>query len=295
YLNLSYAQKPAPLIAALEQSLSQIEANQESMIHNQLKTNMTVSANVNGPSLDYLQNQANYSENYNSLANSLTGIMSDSSNAIGTDVLAETNNSKTSQNSFLNPYIKQLPNNNYLTNLIQGKPFQGNLEPILITKIAESPQNNMADLKYSLPNEQALSLQSAVIASEVVSKMNSNEKINQKLFDEVKAQLNSSWFKSVKSASRDQILRDISLQLSVSNLLNYQKLQAENLNALLKTAELMDNNALMSKIDNLQNTLTRSLASGDGSSETSLYTQVKNINSQLSDINNNLISLKKRS
>ncbi|APS84045.1 hypothetical protein AVM71_13555 [Piscirickettsia salmonis] len=89
--------------------------------------------------------------------------------------------------------------------------------------------------------EAGASGKSSLLVNAVLSKINMNNKVNSQLLAIIKQQMNNGWMNNLKYSSRDQLLRDISVQLSIGNYINYQKLQAQYLNALLATAKLIDN------------------------------------------------------
>ncbi|ODN41464.1 hypothetical protein [Piscirickettsia litoralis] len=117
--------------------------------------------------------------------------------------------------------IKNLPNNDYLMSLVQGKYYNKEESDGFVNA--------------------GVSAQSIVLATAVLSQMNANNKINQNILKSVEDQVSTNWINGLKSSTRDQLLRSISLQLSVNNLINYQRLQEENLNSLLKLSGLLDN------------------------------------------------------
>ncbi|ODN42481.1 hypothetical protein [Piscirickettsia litoralis] len=125
-------------------------------------------------------------------------------------------------------YATLLPNNSYYMSLIQGNNYTNESDDNIIPV--------------------GMSTQSAILATAALSQMNANNKANQSITNAVQDQLSADWLNGLKSSTRDQLLRSISLQLSVNNLINYQQLQQERIGSLLKVAELLDNHSLKQQL-----------------------------------------------
>ncbi|OAJ35139.1 hypothetical protein [Piscirickettsia salmonis] len=136
--------------------------------------------------------------------------------------------SQSEQSSY---YINQFPYNPYYMSLIQGNYYSDESDGGVIPA--------------------GISTQANFLASAALSQINANDATNQSLLTSIQDQLSSDWLNGLKSSTRDQLLRSVSLQLSVSNLINYQQLQQQRIDSLLKVAELLDNKSLAKKIDKL--------------------------------------------
>ncbi|RNC78758.1 hypothetical protein ACGP04_04700 [Piscirickettsia salmonis] len=141
--------------------------------------------------------------------------------------------SKSKENNSVKAQIKNLPDNKYLMSLVQGQYYDKEVKENLLSAGA-SPQ-------------------AVVLATAVLSQVNLNEKTNGQLLKAVQAQLSKNWQDGLRVSTRDQLLRMISLQLSVSNLSQYQQLRTQELMALLQLAGLMDHGALLGKLTEINN------------------------------------------
>ncbi|WP_155764135.1 hypothetical protein [Piscirickettsia salmonis] len=128
-------------------------------------------------------------------------------------------------------YIDQFPYNPYYMSLVQGNYYSDESDGDVIPV--------------------GISTQANFLASAALSQINANDVTNQNVLISVQDQLSSDWLNGLKSSTRDQLLRSISLQLSVSNLINYQQVQQQRIDSLLKIAELLDNKSLAKKVDKL--------------------------------------------
>ncbi|OAJ34615.1 hypothetical protein [Piscirickettsia salmonis] len=146
-------------------------------------------------------------------------------------------NSKSKDNNSVKSQIKSLQNNNYLMSLVRGQYYD-------------------KEAKENLLNAGA-SPQAVVLATAVLSQMNLNEKTNGQLLKAVQAQLSKNWQDGLRVSTRDQLLRMISLQLSVSNLSQYQQLRTQELIALLQLAGLMDHGALLGQLTEINSKAIR--------------------------------------
>ncbi|MGJ3493552.1 hypothetical protein PsalN5692_02037 [Piscirickettsia salmonis] len=141
--------------------------------------------------------------------------------------------SKSKENNSVKAQIKNLPDNKYLMSLVQGQYYDKEVKENLLSAGA-SPQ-------------------AVVLATAVLSQVNLNEKTNGQLLKAVQAQLSKNWQDGLRVSTRDQLLRMISLQLSVSNLSQYQQLRTQELMALLQLAGLMDHGVLLGKLTEINN------------------------------------------
>lgn len=175
----------------------------------------------------YNQNVANSSLNKDVLTIGFDDIENINSSG-GEAEFIQDYNSKSDEDKKM--YGKNLNLNSYIMNLINNTHYKN---------------------ESSVPNIFAgATVNANVIANAVLSKINSDQTISENIEKSVNQQASSDWMDGLKSSTRDQLLRSISVQLSIANLISYQQLQAQHLDTLMKVAQLYDNGALAEKLDN---------------------------------------------
>ncbi|ODN42451.1 hypothetical protein BGC07_05285 [Piscirickettsia litoralis] len=198
----------------IQQKLNEIISQQLVMINNQNQSDLHGPTNGVASQV-YFNNPYNNSIGFGVLSSSAQNLvnMIPNQSAVYQSIISNENN----QNGSINENIR------FLLNLVEGKYD--------------------ADKKSSDFIDAGAVGKSNLLVNAVLSKINANNKINNELLLVIKAQMNNGWMNNLKYSSRDQLLRDLSVQLSVSNYINYQKLQAQYLNAMLSTAKLIDNSS----------------------------------------------------
>ncbi|OAJ35398.1 hypothetical protein A0O36_00360 [Piscirickettsiaceae bacterium NZ-RLO1] len=208
----------------IQQKLNQIISQQLIMLNYQNQSDLHGPVNSLAAQT-YLNNPYNNSIGFGVLSGSvqeLSGQLAGQSpmyqSIIGNE--GNKNNSSDDQDDNINENIR------FLLNLVEGK-YDSDKKPDDFIEAGASGK-------------------SSLLVNAVLSKINANNKVNSQLLSVIQGQMNNGWMNNLKFSSRDQLLRDISVQLSIGNYINYQKLQAEYLNALLNTAKLIDNNQFYS-------------------------------------------------
>ncbi|ODN43887.1 hypothetical protein [Piscirickettsia litoralis] len=209
----TYAANPISL-GLLEQNLNAIIANRKKSIYSMNKSNNSLNSGILTGDFD----------------KSLQGWQGENSSSKFEEYISQLKNDKNINNS-MHTLVEQLPNNSYLMSLVKGEYY------------SQEKGSNIVGA--------GISPQSILLSTAVLSQINASEKTNKKLLKSVQTQLGSNWFDGLKASTRDQLLRSISLQLSVNNLMNYQKIQLQYLNALLKIASLMDDGKISSQLDKI--------------------------------------------
>lgn len=224
--------------ATVSAELLQIINQQRQIINNQEQSNL-ISSNNNASSSSYQNNLYNNSLNFNALSSMFSPSLSQNDNADHT----------------LKAYnIDSLPQDDkYIISLSRGV--------------------------YSQPSDMSLidsgNDKSNLITNIILDQLNDSFKKLDSIKKNIYFQINPNWAKNLKQSSRDEILRDLSLQLSLNNYLMFQSQITQNMLLMINVAKLIDNKEITNTLSNIQE-------------------QNKSINETLVDMDNGILNLNKQ-